>query len=56
MVQHRFNIEDHPFENVVVYRNGAEVTRSLKLILKKGDNEIIISNLTDNIEPDSFKY
>ena len=48
-------MKDQKCEQVVVFRDRAEVKRSLKAKLVKGENEIIINNVSSFIEQDSVR-
>ena len=50
-----FSIKDLPCENVVVYMDRAEVTRLVKVKLEKGENEIVLSDVSNNIDEDSVR-
>lgn len=53
--QHKFIMTDLPCEQVVVFTDRAEVKRSLKAKLRKGENEIIISKVSNQIDTDSVR-
>jgi uncharacterized protein (TIGR02231 family) len=51
----KFQIKNLPCEKVVVYVDKAEVKRSLKVKLETGENEIIISNVSNLIDQESIR-
>jgi hypothetical protein len=53
--QHKFVMTDMPCEQVVVFTDRAEVKRSLKAKLIKGENEIVISRVSNQIDTDSVR-
>jgi len=53
--QHKFLMTDLPCQQVVVFTDRAEVKRSLKAKLIKGENEIAISRVSDQIDTDSVR-
>ena len=50
-----FSMKDLPCEKVVVFKDRAEVKRSVKTNLKKGENEIVINGVTNSIDRDSVR-
>lgn len=46
---------DSKIKEVVVYLNGAKITRVAKTNLIKGENELVLSNLSDNIDFSSIQ-
>jgi len=46
---------DTKINNVTVYRQGALISRSGNVSLKKGDNEITLVNLSTNLSPESIR-
>lgn len=50
-----FSMKDLKCEKVVVFQERAEVKRSIKTKLVKGENEIIINNVSNFIEHDSVR-
>ena len=51
----KFQIKNLPCEKVVVFVDKAEVKRSLKVKLETGENEIIISNVSNLIDQESIR-
>ncbi len=51
----KYSIKDLPCEKVVVYQDRAEVKRLIKTKLKKGENELVINNVSYNIDQDSVR-
>ena len=51
----KFQIKALPCEKVVVFVDKAEVKRSLKVKLESGENEIVISNVSNLIDQDSIR-
>ncbi len=51
-----FQIKLLQCENVVVFTDRAEVKRMLKVKLEKGENELVISNVSNLIDQDSVRY
>lgn len=51
----KYSIKELPCEKVVVYQDRAEVKRLIKTRLNKGENEIIISNVSNNVDQDSVR-
>jgi hypothetical protein len=51
-----FQIKSLQCENVVVFTDRAEVKRLLKVKLEKGENELVISNVSNLIDQDSVRY
>jgi hypothetical protein len=50
-----YSMKDLKCESVVVYKDRAEVRRSLKTVLNKGENEILINSITNLIDKDSVR-
>ena len=50
-----FSLKDLKCEQVVVYKDRAEIKRSLKTSLKKGETELIVNNVSNMIERDSVR-
>ena len=46
----KFSIKDLPCEKVVVYQDRAEIKRLIRTKLKKGENELVINNVSNNID------
>ncbi len=46
---------DTKINDVTVYKNGALISRSGKVNLKKGDNELTLVNLSTNLDPKSIR-
>ncbi|MCQ2252874.1 MAG: mucoidy inhibitor MuiA family protein [Bacteroidales bacterium] len=46
---------DTKINEVTVYKNGALISRSGKVNLKKGDNELTLVNLSTNLDPKSIR-
>lgn len=53
--QQTFSMKDLPCEKVVVFKDRAEVRRSLRTRLNKGENEIIINGASQVIDRDSVR-
>lgn len=51
----KFDIKDCICEEVVVYQDSAEVCRSLKAAVKKGENDITLGGVSDKIDKDSIR-
>ena len=51
----KFSIKDLPCEKVVVYQDRAEIKRLIRTKLKKGENELVINNVSNNIDQDSVR-
>ena len=51
----KFSMKDLPCEKVVVYQDRAEVKRLIKTKLIKGENELVINNVSTNIDQDSVR-
>lgn len=51
----KFSVKDLPCESVVVYQDRAEVKRLIKTKLNKGENELVLNNISNNIEQDSVR-
>jgi hypothetical protein len=50
-----YSIREQKCTKVVVFADRAEVGRSLKAILKKGENELIINSISSSIDKDSIR-
>lgn len=50
-----FLLKNLDCEQVVVFQDRAEVKRILRASIKKGENEIILSNVTSSIDQDSVR-
>lgn len=50
-----FTVHDCPVDKVVVYLDRAEVRRVVNATIKKGQNEIILKNLSSCIDEDSIR-
>ncbi len=50
-----FSMKDQKCEQVVVYQDRAEVKRSLSAKLVKGENEILLNNVSSFIDQDSVR-
>lgn len=50
-----FSMKDLKCEEVVVFTDRAEVKRSIKTKLAKGENEIVLNNVSSFIDQDSFR-
>ena len=55
MSTNKFSVKDLPCESVVVYQDRAEVKRLIKTKLNKGENELVLNNISNNIEQDSVR-
>lgn len=53
--QLKFSMKDLNCRKVVVFKDRAEVKRTMKTILKKGENELVISGVTNCIDRDSVR-
>ncbi|HVX52093.1 MAG TPA: DUF4139 domain-containing protein [Chitinophagaceae bacterium] len=42
-------------KNVIVYRSGAEMTHTTTAVLKQGDNEVIVDNLSNQVDVNSIQ-
>ena len=51
----KYSMKELPCEKVVVFQDRAEVKRLIKTKLNKGENEIIINNVSHNIDQDSVR-
>ena len=51
----KFSIKDLPCEKVVVYQDRAEIKRLIRTKLKKGETELVINNVSNNIDQDSVR-
>jgi hypothetical protein len=51
----RFSMRDLRCEKVVVYQDRAEVKRLIKVNLKKGTNQLVLFNVSNQIEPNSIR-
>ncbi len=49
-------VRDLPIDSVVVYQDRAEVKRRLSVHLATGENELIISDLTDCVDQNSVRW
>ena len=49
-----FAIESE-IEQVIVYRRGAKISRNTQFTVSPGNQEIVISNLTSTIDPNSLQ-
>ncbi len=49
-------VRDSPIDSVVVYQDRAEVKRRLSVHLATGENELIISDLTDCVDQNSVRW
>ena len=50
-----FCMKDLPCDNVVVFSDRAEVRRVVKVKLENGENEIVLSDVSNNIDEDSVR-
>jgi len=50
-----FSMKELPCEKVVVFADRAEVKRTLKATLKKGENELILGTVSDSIDQESVR-
>ena len=50
-----FLLKNLECEQVVVFQDRAEVKRCLKTSIKKGENEIVLTNVTSSIDKDSVR-
>lgn len=50
-----FDVKDCDCEEVIVFQDSAEVCRSLKAAVKKGENEIVLGGVSDRIDQDSVR-
>ncbi|XP_064617062.1 protein F37C4.5-like isoform X2 [Liolophura sinensis] len=50
-----FNVCECPVEKVVVYQDRAEVCRVIETTVKKGENEVIVKNLSNYVDEDSIR-
>ena len=50
-----FSMKDLKCEEVVVFTDRAEIKRSIKTKLAKGENEIVVNNVSSFIDHDSFR-
>lgn len=48
-------MKDLKCESVVVYGDRAECKRNLKVKLKKGENEIVLTGISNSIDSDSVR-
>ena len=55
MSKQTFEIKALKCEKVVVFTDRAEVKRSLKVKLQKGENELVISNVSSLVDQDSVR-
>lgn len=53
--QQTFSMKDLPCEKVVVFKDRAEVKRLVVTRLNKGENELVISGVTNSIDRDSVR-
>lgn len=53
--QQTFSIREQACVKVVVFTDRAEVQRSLKTKLKKGENELLINSISSSIDRDSIR-
>ena len=51
----KFSMKDLSCDKVVVYQDRAEVKRLIKTKLIKGENELVINNVSTNIDQDSVR-
>ena len=51
----KFSMKDLSCDKVVVYQDRAEVKRLIKTKLLKGENELVINNVSTNIDQDSVR-
>ena len=51
----KFSIKDLDCESVVVFQDRAEVKRTLKTSISKGETEIVLTNITSSIDKDSVR-
>ena len=51
----KFSMKDLSCDKVVVYQDRAEVKRLIKTKLVKGENELVINNVSTNIDQDSVR-
>ncbi len=54
-VSSKHSIKDLPCVKVLVYQDRAEDKRLIKAKLKKGENELVINNVSNNIDQDSVR-
>jgi hypothetical protein len=54
-VSSKLSMKDLPCEKVVVYQDRAEIKRLIRTKLKKGENELVINNISNNIDQDSVR-
>ena len=50
-----FSMKDLPCDNVVVFSDRAEVRRLIQVKLDKGETEIVLSDVSNNIDEDSVR-
>lgn len=50
-----FDVKDLPLQTVVVYTDRAEVKRQIKCTVRAGANEIVVSDIAGNADPDSIR-
>ena len=50
-----FNSSDLEVGGVVVYRDRAEVKRLIRVIVKKGENDVIVNQLPSVVDPKSLR-
>ena len=51
----KFQLKELQCEKVVVFVDKAEVKRSFKVSLENGENELVISNVSNLIDQDSIR-
>lgn len=50
-----FYLKQLPIENVIVYSDIAQIKRSLRVVLSKGENEVICLSASNFIDQDSIR-
>ena len=53
--QQKFNIKEQKCLQVVVFTDRAEVKRSIKCTLEKGENEVVLSAVSNFVDRDSIR-
>ena len=53
--QQKFSMKDLRCEKVVVFKDRAEVKRSIQTCLHKGENEIVITGVSSSVDRDSVR-
>ncbi len=53
--QQKFNIKEQKCLQVVVFTDRAEVKRSIKCVLEEGENEIVLSAISNFVDKESIR-